>query len=109
VRRGEVWTVAGGNNYAGKPRPVVILQNDQFDATDSITFCSFTTDPVERPFFRPAFAPDAGNGLRQESRLMMDKITTTPKSKLGKRIGRLSDHDMGSVNRAILVFLGLAS
>jgi len=27
MRRGEVWTVAAGTGYAGKPRPVVILQN----------------------------------------------------------------------------------
>jgi len=37
-------TVAGGKDYAGEPRHVVIMQDDSFDATDSITICSFTTD-----------------------------------------------------------------
>lgn len=37
MRRGEVWTAAGGKNYAGKPRPVLVVQDDRFDATDSIT------------------------------------------------------------------------
>jgi hypothetical protein len=41
MRRGEIWTVAGGKDYAGKPRPVVILQDDRFDATASITICAF--------------------------------------------------------------------
>jgi len=47
MRRGEIWTLAGGKDDAGKPRPVVILQDDRFDATDSITVCAFTTDPTE--------------------------------------------------------------
>ena len=37
----------------------------------------------------------------------MDKITAVPKSKLGKRIGRLDDRDIVRLNQAILVFLGL--
>ena len=52
MRRGEVWTVSGGKDYAGKPRPVVIVQDDVFDATDSVTICAFTTDPTEAPLFR---------------------------------------------------------
>ena len=39
---------------------------------------------------------------------MVDKITTVPKSKLGARIGRLADQDMMRLNRAMLIFLGLA-
>jgi mRNA interferase MazF len=37
MKRGEIWTVSGGKAYAGKPRPAVILQDDSFDGTDSIT------------------------------------------------------------------------
>jgi mRNA interferase MazF len=47
MKRGEVWTVSGGKDYAGKPRPAVIVQDDSFDATDSITICAFTTDPTD--------------------------------------------------------------
>jgi mRNA interferase MazF len=108
MKRGEVWTVAGGADYAGKPRPVVILQDDSFDATDSITVCAFTTDPTDAPLFRLAVAPNDRNGLRAPSRLMVDKITTVPKSKVGARIGRLDDEDMVRLNQAVLVFLGLA-
>ena len=45
----------------------------------------------------------------EDSRLMVDKITTTPRTKLGKRIGRLADKDMVRVDLAVLVFLGLAA
>lgn len=108
MKRGEVWTVSGGQDYAGKPRPAVILQDDRFDATASITLCVFTTDPTEASLIRLPVAPTEGNGLRRESRLMVDKITTVPKRKLGERIGRLGDEDMVRLNRAFLVFLGLA-
>jgi mRNA interferase MazF len=108
MRRGEVWTVSGAKDYAGKPRPVVIVQDDAFDATDSITVCSFTTDPTEAPLFRLTVEPNERNGLRSLSRLMVDKITTVPKSKVGERIGRLDDEDVVRLNQAVMVFLGLA-
>jgi len=108
MRRGEIWTAAGGKDYAGKPRPVVIVQDDRFDATDSITVCALTTDPTEAPLFRLAVAPNERNGLRSACRLMIDKITTVAKTKLGSRIGELDDEDLVRLNRAMLVFLGLA-
>ncbi|HVA78549.1 MAG TPA: type II toxin-antitoxin system PemK/MazF family toxin [Candidatus Binataceae bacterium] len=108
MRRGEIWTVAGGKAYAGKPRPVVIVQDDNFDATDSITVCALTSDETDAPLFRLPVEPDARNGLRMSCRLMVDKITTVPKSKVGSRIGRLADEDMLRLNQAIFVFLGLA-
>jgi mRNA interferase MazF len=108
MRRGEIWTVAGGKDYAGKPRPVVIVQDDNFDATDSITVCAFTSDKTDAPLFRLPVEPNARNGLRMSCRLIVDKITTVPKSKVGSQIGRLDDEDMLRLNQAILVFLGLA-
>lgn len=108
MKRGDVWTVAGGGDYAGKPRPVVIVQDDSFDATDSITICAFTTDETEAPLFRLPIEPDERNGLRSPCRLMVDKITTVPKSRVGYHVGRLKDKDILRLNRALFVFLGLA-
>jgi len=107
VKRGEVWTAAGGEHYASKPRPIVIVQDDRFSATSSITICAFTSDPTDAPLFRPAIEPSETNGLRVISRLMVDKITTIPKTKLGARIGRLADKDLVRLNRAMMIFLGL--
>ena len=108
MKRGDIWTLAGGKDYAGKPRPVVIVQDDSFDATDSITICAFTTDETEAPLFRLRVEPHERNGLRMGCRLMVDKITTVPKTKLGARVGRLDDEDILRLNQAVLVFLGLA-
>lgn len=109
MRRGEIWTVAGGGDYTGKPRPVVILQDDRFDATDSVTICAFTTDPTEAPLFRVLVEANERNGLETSSRIMVDKITTVRKSRLGSLVGQLDDEDMVRLNRAVLVFLGFAT
>jgi mRNA interferase MazF len=107
MKRGEVWTVSGAG-YAGKPRPAVIVQDDRFDATASITVCAFTSDMTEAPLFRIAVEPNERNGLHTPSRLMVDKITTVSKENLGKRVGRLDAEDIARLNRAMMVFLGLA-
>jgi mRNA interferase MazF len=108
MNRGEVWTVSGGKDFAGKPRPAVIVQDDSFDATDSITICAFTTNPTDAPLFRLVVEPNERNGLRSICRLMVDKITTVPKEKLGSHVGRLDDEDMVRLNQAMMVFLGMA-
>ena len=108
MKRGDIWTVASDKAYAGKPRHVVIVQDDSFDATGSITICAFTTDEAEAPLFRLPVEPNARNGLRTACRLMVDKITTVPKTKVGAHVGRLDDEDMLRLNQAMLVFLGLA-
>lgn len=108
MKRGDVWTAAGGPDYAGKPRPVVVLQDDAFDATRSITICPFTTSVTDAPLMRLSIEPSDHNGLRALSQLMVDKITSVSRVKLETRIGRLSDEDMIRLNRAVIVFLGLA-
>ena len=109
MKRGEIWTVAGGKDYAAKPRPAVILQDDRFDVTDSITICALTTDPTDAPLFRLHVEPSEMNGLRASCRLMVDKITTVPKTRIGMYIGQLADEDIVRFNRAVLVFLGIAA
>lgn len=108
MKRGEVWTASAGRDYAGKPRPVVVVQDDAFAATASVTICAFTTDPTEAPLFRLLVEPDGSNGLNEPSRLMADKVVTVPRTKLGRRIGQLAEADMARLNRAMVVFLGLA-
>jgi mRNA interferase MazF len=109
VKRGEIWTFGGAGDYAGKPRPAVVLQDDRFDMTDSVTICAFTTDAADAPLIRLAIKPTEVNGLRTACRLMVDKITTVRRSRLGNRVGRLADEDITRLNSAVLVFLGIAA
>lgn len=109
MKRGEIWTLAGGGGpYASKPRPCVIVQNDLFDATSSLTVCLLTSDDVNAPLVRPKIEPSVENGLREISWVEIDKIVTTRRTNLGKRIGMLAGKDMAAVGTAMLVFLGIA-
>ena len=84
------------------------LADGRFDATASVTVCAFTTDPTEAPLFRLPVTPNETNGIREPSSLMVDKITTVPRSELGEKIGRLGDDDTVRLGRAMVVFLGVA-
>lgn len=108
MRRGEIWTVAGGAAYTGKPRPAVIIQDDRFDANDSIVVCPLTTDPTAAPIFRLPIPPNARTGLRAPCRLMVDKLTAVPRKRLGTLVGTLSPDELKALNGAIFVFLGLS-
>lgn len=108
MSRGELFTAATGGAYTGKPRPVVIIQDDRFDATASVTVCPLTSNPVEAPLTRIPIEPSELNGLEQPSKLMVDKITTMPRDSLRDRLGRLGENDLVRLNRALVVFLGLA-
>ena len=86
---------------------IVIVQSDAFSG-ESVTFCGFTSNLTNAEIFRIPIAPSAANGLEKPSQVMIDKITTVSRSKLGKRIGKLEDSEMIRINRSIAVFAGLA-
>jgi mRNA interferase MazF len=108
MKRGEIWTVAGGAAYAGKPRPAVIVQDDRFDANDSVVVCPLTTDQTSAPIFRLPVRPGTQSGLRAPCRLMVDKLTAVPRKRLGTVVGSLTSEEMSALNRALFVFLGLS-
>ena len=108
MRRGDLVTVAAGAGYAGKPRPAVIIQSDDFGNTASVTVSLVTADEINAPLLRLSLTPDAENRLAAPSWIMVDKLVTVRRDRIGRRFGRLSDTDMLRLNRALLVFLGLA-
>ena len=109
MNRGEIWTVAGGSPYAGKPRPLAILQNDRFTRAESVTGCPLTTVNIDGRLFRIPIFPDERNGLRSPSWLMADKLLTIPRKNLGTLIGRIDDTTLAELSHAIAVFLDLAT
>lgn len=108
MKRGELWVAAGGGDYTGKPWPVVIVQDDRFEATGSVTVCALTSDPTDAPLFRILLSPGPENGFHEDCNVMVDKITTVRRERLIRRIGSLSVTDMRRIDRAMLVFLGIA-
>jgi mRNA interferase MazF len=107
VNRGDLWTVAGGV-YASKPRPALIIQDDRFDSTDSVTVLPLTTTAVDAPLLRLPVPATELSGLRQDSQIMVDKLTTVRRVNVQERVGRLTAVQLVEVERAMLAFLGLA-
>lgn len=105
--RGELWTVAGGV-YASKPRPALIVQDDAFDGTDSVTVLPLTSNLVDAPLLRVRVIRSELSGLERDSDVMIDKLTTVRRSNVDTRVGRLATDQLADVERAMMAFLGLA-
>ena len=106
MKRGEIWTQAGGPGYAGKPRPALIIQSDLLAETESVVTCLFTTHDNAAIPSRVAIAATADNGLLEDSDLMADKVTAVPRARLGRRLGAISEAEIARVEDALLVVLG---
>lgn len=108
MRRGEILTISGGLHSTGKPRPSFIVQDDNFDLTDSMTVCGCTSSTIDAPPFRMLVEPSERHGLHVPSRLMAEKLLKVPRSQVGERIGQLDGEDVVRLNQAMMVFPGLA-
>jgi len=63
---------------------------------------------VNAPLFRPAVEPSPRNGLRALSQVMVDKLTTVRRERIGATIGELEPETLTRVNRALALWLGIA-
>jgi len=106
TQRGDLVTVSLQGDY-GKPRPALVIQSNLLADLDSVVLCPVTSD-VKNLMFRVAIAPNPSNGLRALSQVMVDKLATLPRAKLGDVFGRLDDERMRAVDRVLLVVIGLA-
>jgi mRNA interferase MazF len=106
VRRADLVTIALSGDY-GKPRPALVVQADAFDALTSVTVLRLTSELHDWPLFRITVEPGADTGLQKRSQVMIDKAATVPRSRIGRRIGRLDAATMQAVNAALMRFFGI--
>ena len=93
----------------GKPRPALVVQSYLFADHATVTVLPVTPIAVEAPLIRLPVDPSAENGLRGPFFVMVDKAMSIRAEKLGPAFGRLGSADMTPVNRALALFLGIAS
>ena len=109
MKRGEVVVVSLTGDH-GKPRPALVVQSDLFNETHaSVTLAPVTSSIVDAPLFRLTLDPAAQTGLRSVSQIMIDKVTTVKRDKIGRSIGRVDDDTMVRVNRAMALWFGLST
>lgn len=107
MNRGAVVIVVLQGDY-GKPRPALVVQSDLFSALPSVTILPITSDLRDAPLYRLAIEAAPKNGLRKASQIMVDKLQTISREKVGQVVGHLDDGAMVAVNRAMAMFLGFA-
>lgn len=106
LQRGDLVTVTVAGDY-GKPRPAVVVQSDLFADLPSVIVALVTGTITGNPLLRVLIAPGTESGLEKPSDVMVDKLLTLPREKVGRRIGRLDGEAMRSVDLRLAAILGL--
>lgn len=107
IKRGDVVIVAMQGDY-GKPRPALIIQSDLFSETASVVILPITSTRIEAPLLRVEIPADAETGLRVSSDLMVDKVLTVRRDRIGQVIGQAPEEATQAASRNLAVFLGIA-
>lgn len=107
MNRGDFVTIAMQGDF-GKPRPALVIQSDQFNEHATVTVLLVSSLLVEAPLFRVTVQPGEVNGLQKPSQVMVDKVMTVKRDKLGDVFGTASDDVMLEIGRSLALFLGIA-
>ena len=107
MMRGEIVTIATQGDF-GKPRPALVIQANQFNEHSSVTVLPITSKLIAAPLLRISIQPSSENGLKKASQVMLDKITTVKRDKIGSAFGHIDKDALIEIERCLAVFLGIA-
>ena len=114
MKRGEVYIAKlvprSGSEKKGK-RPVIIVSHDGFNLTPgwrSMIIVPVSTSAAQKKRGPTAVSLPAGTGgLKKASVALCHQVTTLDRSKLGQRIGMLTDDLLQQVESGLLAALDL--
>lgn len=87
-----------------KQRPVVIVSRDELNAKlDTITICPLTSQL--HPTWRTRLAVRVA---RRDAEIAVDQIRTVSRTRLGTKLGKLSEKDAAALRRVIVEMYGAA-
>ena len=108
MQRGDVVIVADrSGEFTGKPRPAIVVQSNVFGLLESVAVCPLSSLEIETQVLRLAIKASGTLPLDRQSWIMVDKITTVRRSRVGAVIGKLEAADIQRLNGALAVFLSL--
>lgn len=107
MNRGDFVTIAMQGDF-GKPRPALVIQSDHFSEHGTVSVLLISSTLVDVPLLRVTIQPNANIGLQKPSQIMIDKVMTVRRDKLGAAFGSAGDSAMLEVGRCLAVFLGIA-
>lgn len=105
TQRGDLATVSLQGDY-GKPRPALVIQSDLLADLESVVLCPVTSD-LRNAVLRVTVEPNPANGLHTLSQVMVDKLSTLPRTKISEPFGRLDADRMKTIDRALLLVIGV--
>jgi mRNA interferase MazF len=102
IKRGDIWTGVGRGDYAGKPRPMLILESEEFYENGSDIVALITSeDELLSDILRYKLKATAENGLGHDSFVCLDKMAAISVTNLRTYCGKVSDEDMFEVEKRI--------
>jgi mRNA interferase MazF len=109
-RRGDVWTVdlePVVGSEQGKARPVLIVQNDIGNLYSRVLIVAALTSGENAHYDVEVEVKAPEGGLHHNSLVLLNRIRTIDKRRVGRYWGHLSTATMERVDDAIRISLGL--
>ena len=112
LKRGEIWDVnwsPGRGAEQQGTRPALIIQNDRGNASPSYPLtivASMSRTERELPL-HVRIAPSEENGLTDYTDVKCEQVLTIEKSRLIRRRGNITAEELGRVDNALKLSLGL--
>ena len=111
IRRGDVFWVAFGPRFGSLQngtRPAVIVQNDIGNShSDTFVVVPLTGKKKKQLPTHKTIAPNANNGLKEESIILAEQITTISMQQLGSKVGHLNSLELSLVDEALCISISL--
>ena len=109
--RGDLYYADLGHGIGSEQkgtRPVVIIQNNVGNKhSPTVIIAAVTSKANVKAKLPTHYYLDAGNGLVQPSLVLLEQIRTVDKRRLSGYIGRLDEHHIRRINRALAISVGL--
>jgi len=112
IKRGEIYLAALDpvvGREISKTRPVAVVSNDtNNEFSGAVTTLPITSKNVSKLYPFEVFLPQGCGNLPKNSKVKADQIRSLDKTRLAKQIGKLGQLEIGEINKAIEIHLGLS-
>jgi mRNA-degrading endonuclease toxin of MazEF toxin-antitoxin module len=109
MNRGDVVTVRD-SEYANKARPAIVMQTDEISAIfESVILVGLTTVDMPSAVHRMRIDSSTENRLASSSYVMTEKPFTVRASRVGARIGRVTQEQTHAIAAGLASVLGITT
>ena len=107
MKRGDLVLAAGKGDFAGKPRPAIVVRNDLFEGFPTVVLCPITSFLTGAIPVRIPLPSNARTGLQKPSEVEVDKLQAMHVAKVKQTIGHADESEMLAIDAALRMWLNL--